>query len=576
MLKLRPYQQAAVDATLRHFRRSRDPALIVLPTGAGKSVVIAELARVARGRVLVLAHVKELVEQNHQKFASYGLPGGIYSAGLQQKDSDEKVIFGGIQSVAKAPKEFFKEFSLLVIDECHRVSDAVDTQYLGVIEQLRKENPELCILGLTATPYRLDTGWIYNYHADGYMRTDERRTFKRCVFELTLAQMIREKFLTPPVQIDAPVASYDFSSLNLPPGKTSYSTAEIDAILKDQARITPVIVRNIVELAKERRGVLIFSASVSHAKEVLKLLPYRESAMVLGDTSIEERDEIVDAFKAQKIKYLVNVSVLTTGFDAPHVDLIAILRPTESVSLYQQIVGRGLRLFEGKRDCLVLDYTGVPHDIMAPQIHERRPIAEAVAVKVPCPDCDHENEFWGIASEDGQVLEHFGAKCQGVKEDPVTGELMPCSFKYRARLCDRCGTENAIDAIRCTQCNAPIIDDETRVRNALAAKDTHVLRPDSMTFERKTDKKGGERLEIRYYDLDGKFLTESFFFSNANDPKVFYYNFVRMHLKRPELKLWISSIDEALRYKLFFRTPIFVIARKQDKYWRIREKVFLR
>src|SRR6476619_8566975 len=118
MFQLRPYQQEAVNNTIEYFKRRRDPALIVLPTGAGKSLVIAELARIARGRVLVLAHVKELVEQNHAKYTSYGLEAGIFSASLGKKDFDQKAIFGSVQSVARAPDDFFHEFSLLLIDEC--------------------------------------------------------------------------------------------------------------------------------------------------------------------------------------------------------------------------------------------------------------------------------------------------------------------------------------------------------------------------------------------------------------------------------------------------------------------------
>lgn len=183
MYTLRPYQHEAVQAALRHFRRSRQPALVVLPTGAGKSLVIAELARLARGRVLVLTHVKELVEQNHSKYSSYGLTAGIYAAGLHQKDTAEKVIFGSIQSVARAGPNFFADFSLLIIDECHRVSGEEGTQYNEVIRRIHGENKEICILGLTATPYRLDTGWIYQYHVGGRIRTAEPRLFKRCIFE---------------------------------------------------------------------------------------------------------------------------------------------------------------------------------------------------------------------------------------------------------------------------------------------------------------------------------------------------------------------------------------------------------
>ena len=116
MYKLRDYQQQAVDNTIKYFKKKRDPAVIVLPTGSGKSLVIAELAKIANGRVLVLAHVKELVEQNHAKFESYGLDAGIYSAGLDRKDLDCKVTFGSIQSVARASDEFFQSFSILIVE----------------------------------------------------------------------------------------------------------------------------------------------------------------------------------------------------------------------------------------------------------------------------------------------------------------------------------------------------------------------------------------------------------------------------------------------------------------------------
>ena len=121
MYKLRDYQQTAVNSAVKYFQKKRDPAMIVLPTGAGKSLVIAELARIANGRVLVLAHVKELVEQNYEKYKSYDLEAGIFSASLGKKDWDQKAIFGSVQSVARAPDHFFNEFSILIIDECHRV-----------------------------------------------------------------------------------------------------------------------------------------------------------------------------------------------------------------------------------------------------------------------------------------------------------------------------------------------------------------------------------------------------------------------------------------------------------------------
>lgn len=574
MYTLRPYQKDAVEATLSHFRKRRAPAVIVLPTGAGKSLVIAELARIARGRVLVLAHVKELVEQNYQKFCSYGLDAGIYSAGLQRRDADHKVIFGGIQSVARADSEFFKEFSLLVIDECHRVSLENETQYQQVIERLLSANPNLCIVGMTATPYRLDAGWIYQYHFNGHLRTTEPRLFKKCIYDLALRSMIEQGYLTPPVQIDAPVASYDFSSLQLRPGSTKFELADIEAILKDQRRVTPIIIQNIVELAQGRSGAVIFTSSIRHAKEIMTYLPEVESALVIGDTPGEERDEVIRRFKNREIKYLVNVSVLTTGFDAPHIDLIAVLRPTESVSLYQQIVGRGLRLFEGKVDCLVLDYTGVPHDIFKPEVADRKPTEDSVPVQIPCPHCQHVNDFWGITDANGAVVEHFGRKCRGAIEDLDSDEIIPCGFRYRYKLCENCGGENDISARTCAHCLNVLVDDDVKLQQAMALKDAHVMRPESMVMEKRIDKTGRERLEIRYYDVDSQYLSEVFFFNSGTDAKVFHYNFARMHNKLPERPLDIQSIEDALESQNKFRLPMFVIARKQKEYWRIREKIF--
>ncbi|HQH26828.1 MAG TPA: DEAD/DEAH box helicase [Oligoflexia bacterium] len=575
MFALRTYQQEAVDATLHHFRRSRLPAVIVLPTGAGKSLVIAELARLARGRVLILAHVKELVDQNYSKFKGYGLQAGIYSAGLNRRDDAEKVIFGGIQSVARADESFFRDFSLLVIDECHRVSLDGDTQYAEVIKKIRHANPEICILGLTATPYRTDTGWIYRFNHRGYLRTTAPRIFEHCIYELTLQEMISAGYLISPVQIDAPVASYDFSTLELPPGSSSFRLEEIEALLKQQSRITPVIVRNIVELAEHRRGALLFAASVAHAQEILRYLPPQASGLIVGDTPGQERDCLIERFKAQQIKYLVNVSVLTTGFDAPHVDLIAILRPTESVTLYQQIVGRGLRLHEGKADCLVLDYTGVPHDIFQPEIQEPRPIPAAEPVQVACPECSYVNDFWGIRDERGDVVEHFGKKCAGAVLDPVTGDILPCGFRYRFCLCEACGAENELGAECCVSCLSKIVDDTVKLREALQSSETHVMRPDTMAFSQKTDKKGVERLEVRYYDLDGQHLSEVFFFDAPGADKVFFYNFSRMHNRTPERRLHIQSPAQAMENRERFRQPLFVIARKQGRFWKIREKIFL-
>lgn len=573
MYKLRPYQQEAVENTIKYFKRTRDPAVVVLPTGAGKSLVIAELAKIARGRVLVLAHVKELVEQNYQKFKSYGLEAGIFSAGLGKKEFTQKAIFGSIQSVARAPEEFFHDFSLLVIDECHRVADVGDTQYQEVIQKLRAHSPELCILGLTATPYRLGLGWIYEYSHLGELKTEQQRFFKQCVFELPLSYMIKHKFLTPPVKVDIPVTCYDFSELT--ERDRMYTMSEVEELLKNQKKLTPLIVNNIVDIAHrfDRQGVMIFSATIKHAEEVLSYLPEGEARLVIGDTELGERAAIIEEFKQKKFKYLVNVSVLTTGFDAPHVDMIAILRPTESNALYQQIIGRGLRLETGKTDCFVLDYTGMGHDIYAPEIGDKRP-KKSVPVVVPCPECGHQNDFWGLVDPDGDIIEHYGRKCRGAQQDPATLKIHACGYRFRLKLCHACGAENDVTAKACERCSAPLVDAESKLKQARLSKNAHVLTPDRVTFEERLDKNSNPYLEVRYYDADAKYLSEAHFFSNPHSIKKFQINFLRSHLRRPELSAAIGSAQELIKYQKLLRLPAFVIARKQEKFWKITEKVF--
>ncbi len=574
MYTLRDYQQKAVDKTIQYFKKKRDPAVIVLPTGAGKSLVIAELARIAKGRVLVLAHVKELVEQNHLKYESYNLKAGIYSAGLNKKDSQQKVIFGSIQSVAKASDSFFSGFTLLVIDECHRVSLEADSQYAKVIKSLRQNNKNICILGLTATPFRLGTGWIYNYNHRGVVQTKEPRFFSHCVYDLPLQYMITHKYLTPPIKVDIPVTCYDFSELT--ESGRNYTLAQIEELLKQQRRLTPLIIKNIIDITENynRKGVMIFSSTIKHAHEILGCLPKNESRIILGETENHERDEIINDFKNKKFKYLVNVSVLTTGFDAPHVDVIAILRPTESISLYQQIIGRGLRLDSEKKDCFVLDYTGMGHDIYSPEINDKRPVTESVAVQVCCPKCGFENDFWGRVDTEGNVSEHFGRKCRGGVQNPETYDFEPCGYRFRFKLCNECGSENDITARECQACKNVLIDADSKLKQARLSKNAHVLQPDSVEMQERFDKNGNPFLEVKYYDYDAQYLAEYHYLNNQNSLKKFNINFLRSHLKRPELNLSIKSVNEIVSSKNHLRMPSFVIARKQGKFWKITEKIF--
>lgn len=568
---LRPYQKEAVEATLRYFRKRQEPAVIVLPTGAGKSIVIAELARLARGRVLVLAHVKELVAQNHAKYCALGLEADIYAAGLQRKESHGKVVFGSVQSVARNPQHFSDAFSLLVIDECHRISDDEDSQYQQILTHLRRANPQLRLLGLTATPYRLGKGWIYQFHYHGMVRGDENALFRDCIYELPLRYMIKNHWLTPPERLDMPVVQYDFSRLQAR-ANGLFSEADLNRELKQQKRITPHIISQIVEFAAERRGAMIFAATVEHAREVTGLLPEGQAALITGETPGAERDALIDAFKQQRYRFLVNVSVLTTGFDAPHVDLIAILRPTESVSLYQQIIGRGLRLAPGKKDCLILDYAGNPHDIYTPEVGSPRRAQGNVPVQVFCPACGFANTFWGKTTEDGTIIEHYGRRCQGWFEDD-DGQREQCDYRFRFKNCPNCNAENDIAARRCHQCDQVLVDPDDMLKAALKLKDALVLRCSGMSLTHGNDEKG-PWLRVTYYDEDGADVSERFRTQTPAQRTAFEQLFIRPHSRAPGVPLRWLTLDEVIAQQQALRAPDFVVARKKGAWWQVREKIF--
>lgn len=568
---LRPYQREAVDATLRYFRQHQTPAVIVLPTGAGKSLVIAELARVARGRVLVLAHVKELVAQNHAKYCTLGLEADIYAAGLSRKESQGKVVFGSVQSVARNPEHFRGAFSLLIVDECHRISDDDDSQYQQIISHLRSANPQLRLLGLTATPYRLGKGWIYQFHYHGMVRGDAKALFRDCIYELPLRYMIKHGYLTPPERLDMPVVQYDFSRLSAQ-SNGLFSEADLNRELKNQKRITPHIISQIVEFAQTRKGVMIFAATVEHAREVLGLLPADEAALITGDTPGPVRDELITAFKDQRYRYLVNVSVLTTGFDAPHVDLIAILRPTESVSLYQQIVGRGLRLAPGKTDCLILDYAGNPHDLYTPEVGSPKGKSDNVPVQVFCPACGFANTFWGKTTADGTLIEHFGRRCQGWFEDD-DGTREQCDYRFRFKNCPNCNAENDIAARRCRECDQVLVDPDDMLKAALKLKDALVLRCGGMALAAGADDKG-EWLNVTYYDEEGADVSERFRLTTPAQRTAFEQLFIRPHTRTPGVPLAWKTAADLLAQQALLRHPDFVVARKKGHYWQVREKVF--
>ena len=365
-MDLRPYQAEAVEAVYRHLREKDNNPCIVLPTGTGKSVVIAKIVsdsvRQWHGRVLILAHVKELLEQNSGKVKAFcpDIPIGIFSAGLKSRDTDEPVIVAGIQSVYNKACDL-GAFDLVIVDEAHLIAPDGDGMYRTFLKDMKVINPRVRVIGLTATPFRLKGGLI----------CQPENILNEVCYEAGLKEMIAQGYLSPLIS-KAGRTEANLDDLHIRGGEF---IGEEMAAAMDNEQIVSSACREIVDLTRDRKSVLIFTTSVEHCKHVAeKIQAYsgQECAVVTGDTSAGERAEIISRFKGElvpadlfgktkpQLKFLCNVNVLTTGFDAPNTDCIVLLRPTNSAGLLIQMVGRGTRLSPGtgKTDCLVLDYGG--------------------------------------------------------------------------------------------------------------------------------------------------------------------------------------------------------------------------
>jgi DNA repair protein RadD len=472
---------------MEHVRTSTEPCLIDAATGAGKSLIIADVANrlhnISGGKhVLCLAPSAELVTQNREKYLLTGEPASLFSASGGGRSLRHPVVFGTPGTVKNAIARFGDRFCAVVVDECHGITPTVR----AIIDAMRGHNPNLRVIGLTATPYRLGEGYIYRIGLDGkpcHDGTIRDPYFLKCVDRITPHELIAKGYLTPPT-IGAPLTDgYDTSGLKLN-ARHQFDSGAVDAAFVGHGRKTAGIVADVVEQARDRMGVMLFAATVQHAEEVMASLPPHLSAIVTGKTPKEERKSIITQFKARQLKYLVNVSVLTTGFDAPHVDLVALLRRTESVGLMQQIIGRGLRLHDDKHDCLVLDYAGnienhcPDGDLFNPEIRAIPEKEGGGTVNCKCPLCEVENVFSGrqnsdgfahdengyfvdlagnkIETDHGPMPAHYGRRCMG--GDMVAGKWVQCGYRWTSKDCPHCEEPNDIAARYCHHCKGELID----------------------------------------------------------------------------------------------------------------------
>lgn len=377
----RHYQREGTLKTFEyfHYNKTGNP-VIAMPTGTGKSIVIADFLNqiytyYANQKIMVLTHVKELIVQNYNKLINLWpeAPAGIYSAGLKQRDLHSMITFAGIGSVSKKASSF-GHIDLIIIDEAHLVSPKDTTMYRKFISAATLINPNLRVIGLTATPWRLGHGMI----------TEGDSIFTDICFDITgfeaFNRLLDEGFLCPLIPKKTQT-TLDLDNVHIRGGE--FVQKELQQAV-DKEQVTRNALKETLDIASDRSSWLVFASGISHAVHISDILNQYgiDSGVVHGGNkefkmTNNERDKNIADFKAGKLQALVNNNVLTTGFDYPGIDLIVMLRPTMSPGLWVQMLGRGTRpIYEDgydlntidgrlqaianshKKDCLVLDYAG--------------------------------------------------------------------------------------------------------------------------------------------------------------------------------------------------------------------------
>lgn len=529
-MPLRDYQQRAHDSIMEWVKKSTSPCLVEAVTAAGKSHVIAAVAHsihsMSGKRILCLAPSAELVLQNQEKYTTTGNKASIFSASAGQKCLRHPVVFATPGTAKNRIRRFGQEFAMVVLDEAHGITPTIR----HIIDTIREKNPNLRVVGLTATPYRLGDGYIYAMDDEGRAMGESccrEPYFTKLVCRITGHELLERGYLTPITIGKISTDSYDTLDMH-PNSRGRFNDADVDRAYHGHGRKTAAIIADVVAKSRDRNGVMIFAATVQHAQECMASLPPRLSAIVTAGTTKAERDRVVRLFKARQIKYLVNVSVFTTGFDAPHVDVIALLRKTESVGLMQQMLGRGMRLDDDKEDCLLLDYannieTHCPDgDIFNPKIKATYKAESSGEISCKCPECGVENEFGArqndegfdidengyfvdldgmrIKSDHGDIPAHYGRRCRAMLPAPG-GAMLQCDYRWTFKECPHCAGENDIAARYCSSCKGELIDPGEKLAIEFAAykKDPTRIQTDrviSMTATPTMVRSGKENIKL--------------------------------------------------------------------------------
>lgn len=515
---LRGYQSKVVQTLKERLKAVTHPLLVTASVGAGKSLIIASilqwLEEKSDYKVLCLTLNSTLIQQNAQTYIDQGGTCGIYCSGLNAKDVENQIIFGSPQSVVSDVRDngalSQKHFNLVVIDESHNINPHDrDTMFQRIINHYgmlaQTYGHSYRVIGLTGTPYR----------GKGNSIVGPDQFFKEEICNISASWLIQQGFLTKPVFGLTEAQGYDFSKIRVnSTGK--FSGSELQAVLQDGERLTGHIARELQQVMKTRKGSFIFCCTKRHCEETARSLPPEETRIITAETSHEDRKEILDQAKALKIRYLINVNVLLVGVDVPIYDTCVFLRPTESLVLFTQAIGRVLRLHENKPDALILDF--------AQNLDRHGHIDDPIINEALQPKEENEKDYVIPCLTCGVNNTVHARRCIGVHDSKR------CDNYFEWKYCPGCQLPNDITCRVCRGCGYELIDPNAKL-SLKAAVEPRV------TFDILTgkywiqDSRGYPSFNAMYTTKQGIHLYESFSVKDERTKNVFYGIFISKQVK---------------------------------------------
>lgn len=528
MYKLRDYQQDAVNSAIDWIKKNSEPGLLSLSGGAGKSLICSEIARVVYRmtgkRILVLVPNQDLLIQNGEKMQMTGEEFSYYSASVS-KSLRHHIILATEGTFKSIAKERGSDFTLVIVDEADRVTPT----FKKIIEDMREGNPLLRVIGMTGTPFRSLTGYIYELDLNNKITQEAVDPYyKKLLYQVSCDELIEQGHLTP-VQIGLSSESYDTSSIKL--SGEDFTDAELKKTFEEKT-VTQKIVSDFVgKTINDPFGVIVFCATVKHAKEVFDLLPEGQAVLLHGGLSNAERKQAIHLYKTQQVKYLVNRDIASVGFDAPWSGHCVLMRSVGSNRLAQQMFWRIVRLHEGKEIATIHDYGNNienlfdgSSEIFKPQIkaYGSKP---SIKISVMCEYCGTDQEFskrsgfdeydpFGYALDlagdrlEGNIPAHYGRRCTGVT--PLgKNKFVRCDYYWTCKECPVCQHKNDIAARECESCGLVLIDPESKLSETatyIPIGEKATARVNSMTVRH------GEVLHVEWVTPHG--ILKSRFFPN--------------------------------------------------------------